>query len=548
MPPGHSRFQFLPHSANSTAGSAGLTAGASLPETILQATGRRLRIGLEIHVALWIVALLLAILHYRVVVANMPPDQQPLEEIWAVYTGAASPAHGATPCAAGQLECKIDSVAASLHPFQGGAANALAKSLIVVSLALLWFSTFTLIRRHGEWADARAGGPAPALQARWQLSHGWFKWSIIGTSILPAAIFVLAMAGAYEPAVFVMALAAIYVAAEHYAGLEKTRDDFEHGVTKLERHVGTLLNADGMDAWRTHLYEQYREATTRIDAVVRYFDIDREWWQCYAEDRPWPEYVRRAATQEGLFLNVLANPACRAKVQFVADLPMSMPTVRPRQDAFSNRQVMANYFRELMGLAWQLTVLAEVEQRRRAGMVLPCKEGFCYLRIKISSAPSWMHVIDDKTYQIIERQEMSQATVRELHLDIAGAPRRIRLSDWARRNVRNFAFRGTPGQEHLLSTLRSAALKAGSEADVLHGGFLESVLRKLGMEEYLVSGTHRDFVIVEARAEGSSAEPAFLPTRDSARKMCIATFDAFLCSVFPGKSDIQVADLAGALL
>jgi len=159
-----------------------------------------------------------------------------------------------------------------------------------------------------------------------------------------------------------------------------------------------------------------------------------------------------------------------------------------------------------------------------------------------------MHVIDDKTYQVIEREELSQATVRELHRDIPSTPRKIRLSDWARRNVRHFAFRGTLGQEHLLSTLRSAALIDGAEKDHLDIITLDPVLCALGLEEYLSSGAHRDFVIVDSQADGASADPAFLPTRKAARKMCVVTFYAFLKQTFPGQDPILVRDLAGALL
>ncbi|MDQ2821302.1 MAG: hypothetical protein M3Y65_13060 [Pseudomonadota bacterium] len=532
-----------------------------LPEQI---RWKALRHDLVVYATLLLIAMLLSVLHYRAYVAPLPDDKHPLTELLALWmpqnkapasAHATVPAAKATsavshyepPCAHGEIDCKIDSINGRLHPLQG-APSAVAKSLIVVSLAMLWFSTFTLVRRHHEWLAAveevhNEDTPAPEY---WAPPHRLVKWLLIGASIVPAALFVLAMAGAYEPAVFVMALAAIYVAAEHYCGLEKTQYDLETGVSELGQHVGTLLNADGLGAWRVVLYKQYRMAKERIDAVVRHFDIDRAWSECHAIDDPWVEYCRRSETNKDLFLNVLA--ACKSKVQFVADLPMAMPTIYPRPPAFDNRELLADYFRELLGLAWNLAVFAEVDRRRRTSAALPCREGFCYLRIKISSAPSWMHVIDDKTYQVIERRNLAQPTVRELHVDIASLAEQIRLSDWARRNVRNFALRGTLGQEHLLSTMRSAALQECTEDDRLDINTLDPILVSLGLEAYLASGAHRDFVIVNTTVKGTSGEPAFLPSSPSARKMCIAAFDAFLQSSFPNKKTIRIRDLARALL
>lgn len=513
-------------------------------------TWPKLRNDLYWYGVLFIVALLLSSLYYISYVNHVSPDKAPHTQLINAYAAPPGTGKAAEQCPGpNPADCQVAAILERMHPLQT-APDALVKSLIVVSLAMLWFSTFTLIRRHADWTESiqRELRQGKALPSRRRPAHRLVKWGAIALAIIPAALFVLAMAGAYEPAVFVMALAAIYVAAEHYCGLEKARDDLERGVTDLGKHVGTLLNADGMSAWRLQMYKEYREAHHRIDAVVRFFDIDRQWWQCHAAPDPWLEYVRRAGTQEELLLNVLADEKCHAKVQFVADLPMAMPTVIPRPAEVGNEQFLAQYFRELLGLAWQLSVFSEVVARRRQRAAPPCTEDFRYLRIKIAGAPSWMHVIDDKTYQVIEREDLSQATVRELHRDIPSTPRKIRLSDWARRNVRHFAFRGTLGQEHLLSTLRSAALMGGTEKDHFDLITLDPILCELGLEEYLSSGAHRDFVIVGSQGDGANAEPAFLPTPRVARLMCVAIFDTFLKQTFPGQDPILVRDLAGALL
>jgi hypothetical protein len=452
------------------------------------------------------------------------------------------------------IECKVDRIAERLHPVQD-APNAAAKSFMVASLAMLWFSTFAVIRRHDDWMDSIHHAKMEATETDWwRPSPFIFKCIIIFLSVVPAALFALAMAGTYEPAVFVMALAAIYVAAEHYCGLEKAKDELEEGVKGLDRqvnelgtHVGTLLNADGMNIWRAHLYSEYRTAQERIDAVVRYFDIDREWWQCHGATDPWAEYVGLINSEESLLLSVLAAKECRATVQFVADLPMAMTTETLSYRKEHDKSFMANYFRDLLGLAWQLAVFSAVQQLRH-DRSSPSPGEFRYLRIKISSAPSWMHVIDDKTYQVIERQDLSQATVRALHRDSPSPSSKNRLSQWARHNVRHFAFRGTLGQEHLLSILRSAALIGEDDDHPLNTTTLDPILCSLGMQAYLKSNDQRDFVIVNSESRGKNLDPAFLPTSNIARKMCVATFDAFLRQTFPGKQTILVRDLAGVLI
>lgn len=558
-----------------------------------------LRRALSRYVVLWFLAMLLALVQYVIYSAHLPPDAaKPHDELAATLQLKELPKSGlAAYDPACDTACKVLWITSQMHEKQG-AAIAIFKSFVIVSLAWLWFATFTFLSKHAEWAASsiRDFAQGAVDKRRWWHGHKRVKSAVIFLSITPALVLVLAMSGEYEPAVFVMALAAIYVAAEHYSSLEKTKDDLEaqvnelrvHVGQRLEKtrddlaaqvrelrfHVGQILNADGMNEWRQQLYEAYRVAEKRIDAVVRYFDIDREWWDCHTAQDPWTEYKQRADTDEKnhLLLRVLTDSACLAKIQYVADLPM--PPVPPPEPVPANtgegelagwgvrpvaggekplicqsvsQPLMAKYFRDLLGLAWQLAILHEVGKRRWNSPSHPAR--FCYTRIKISGAPSWMHVVDERTFQVIDRQDASIATVRELNRDVFGESIRVRLSDWARRNVRLFASRGTLADEHLLATLRHAALLyGGSERDPLDMHRLGPILCLLGMDDYLSAGAHRDFFTGGQAANPNDTVPALLPTRAIARHMCITIFQTFLRQRFEGKNPVLVCHLAEALL
>jgi hypothetical protein len=569
-----------------------------------------LRKALRWYVGFWLAAVVLSGLQYHIHTKHLGPSElTPHEEIWDAYTTrslSSSASHAV--CYEQDIACNIAWVIDQLHEKQT-APTAVFKSIVVIVLACLWFTTFTFVGKHVDWAEANEKDFRRLSfgRRRWWYDSKRVKHVVVTLAVLPALFLVLAMAGEYEPAVFVMALAAIYVAAEHYSSLEKTKEDIKSQVEQLELHVGQILNADGMNAWREQLYEAYRVAKRRIDAVVRYFDIDREWWECYQAPDPWEEYKQRANAdaRKSLLLGVLTDPTCRAKIQYVVDLPMPQPddavdpAIAPGAAATQSRSAppahlkpvfpiipgtlpvpaspaaqaaaaatpasppstagsspchdvnpapAAKYFRDLMGLAWQLAIMHEVGKHRGDPKVRhPAK--FCYARIKISGAPSWMHVVDERTFQVIDRQDASIATVRELNRDIYGETSRVRLSDWARRNVRAFADRGTLADEHLLSTLRRAALQYdGNEGAHLDMHRLGPVLRLMGMDAYLSDAAHRDFVMADPSSFMGDSGPVFLPSRDVGRHMCIAIFDAYLRQKFNRNNAILVCDLAEELL
>jgi hypothetical protein len=462
-----------------------------------------------------------------------------IDTINALFPGAAE-AH----CSPADVSCKVDKILERLHPHQT-LGEAVLKSLTVVVIAMLWFQAFKVVadlkRRHRKHRDNKP----PRFH---RLKHYLMVGSLICLSILPAGIFAVAMQDAYEPSVFVMALVAIFVAAEHYVGLKETEETVEHVISS----VGILLNADGMARWKRQLYVEYRDSEYRIDAVVRHFDIDMLWWHCNG----WADYLERAETNTETLLNVLTHS--KAKVQFVADLPL--PDLGGNGD-------QAVSFRNLLGLAWNLIVFAEAKQRR-GGLPLNKADAYLaaprrYLRIRISSAPAWMHVVDSSTYQVIEHGDLTLSSVRRLDSDRMSVAGRARLSDWGRRNIRQFAFRGSPGEEYLLSCMRAAALNiAPAKRDLLNVD-IRGLLNALGMKDYL-DGIVTDFIFVgasEKDVKDSDAATAGLArmSRDKAEVLCMKIFQVFLkkyclapcikAGLFDAeKSDVSERDLAVRLV
>jgi hypothetical protein len=225
---------------------------------------------------------------------------------------------------------------------------------------LLWFYTFLLADRvKGRYRERRAADPvikdakqAARKRRRVELTAWSIKVGIALFALIPAWIFSLSMYHAYEPAVFVMALVAVYVAAEHYGGLVQTEQELHERTEDLMSTMGTVLDADGLNFWRAEIYALYLNATWRIDAVIRNFDIDLEWWKCATERAPWDHYVMRSAAKTGEYTLLHVMGASRAKVKFAVDMPLPMRAVSPE----CPEPEKGKFFRDLLGLAWYLVV------------------------------------------------------------------------------------------------------------------------------------------------------------------------------------------------
>lgn len=463
------------------------------------------------------------------------------------------------------------------HQASGPLHVSLLKILTVVALSFLWFLTF-LVLTESRHRRARADEHSANRAAEGGDDVGWFRtffphpwrYVFILVSILPSVPFVIAMHTAYEPAVFAMALAAIFVAAEHYCGLQTTERELrerttelgdktselksmtaqlEEGTTRLidetadlQRSTTTLhnnvedlgqqsrrlqegmaivLNADGLMQWRADVYRLYANAKERIDAVYRYFDIDAEWWMAAGSEEPWKLYETLCVGNPESLWTALKRS--QASVQFIASFPLDdIP------DGHLDEAEQGKYFRSLLGLVWNLVVFDRVRRGRRTPD--PHDQAVPPLCIMLSRAPFWMHVVDDTVFQIIERGETVDSTVRELTYSFADEQPRRELSDWARDNVEQAAQRGGRAEEYVFSVLRYTALHSCcTENDALALG---RMLDKLGLGTWL-RYPKEEFLLGSSDKIEDSGQHAPVLSLESARDLCLAVFTEFLRTHMP---------------
>jgi hypothetical protein len=363
---------------------------------------------------------------------------------------------------------------------------------------------------------------------------------IVVIALVPAWVFSLSMYHAYEPAVFVMALVAIYVAAEHYGGLADTEHELQERTAELKRTLGTVLDADGLNVWRREVYALYRRATWRIDGVVRSLDIDTEWWKCAGKPKPWTKYVEQSKAGSGDFTLLSVMGASRAKVMFAVDLPLPIHAVRPGCPEVQK----SKFFRDLLGLAWYLVVFdfALQERQNRAEP----NQNIARLRMKLTHAPSWMHVVDYTVYQMIERSALANSTVRELTHNLEDPEERRLLSRWARENVRSFARRGGLAEEYVFSVLRYGAyqMPGVDEEGLLK---LQDVLGILGMKEYLNERNEQFLIVPEGREPRE--KNLLMLERPHAESLCMAVFERLIeIKLGPAVGRVRLQDLIRELL
>ncbi|HEY0288500.1 MAG TPA: hypothetical protein VGC62_16070 [Pseudomonas sp.] len=383
--------------------------------------------------------------------------------------------------------------------------------LNVILISLLWFRCFIATGHYSLWRETSAKKERRRDKFKRWFESKFIRTTLICLSLLPAMIFMLSMTEAYQPAVFVMAMVAIFVAAEHYGGLQETEKKLDEDVDKLTDKLETLLNADGLEAWKETLYEDYRKAENRIDAIIRHFDIDESWWKL--DKDPWSAYIKASRKKKSnTLLYALGSGSSTASVQFVSDI--DIPTFNADPDE------QLHYFRALLGLAWQLVVLFEARNMRDDRSPPDDKAKEKYLRIKIAPAPFWMHVVDNQVNQIIERVPINQSTVRKLSSDSDTTDEKHPLRDWTRRNIRRTAHRGGLGEEYVCSALSLAAIhnKIPDYAE-LSGDTLTLLLNSLGMNVYLNSGL--DFRI-------NNDDKTKTSTECREQRLCKAIFSRFL--------------------
>lgn len=243
------------------------------------------------------------------------------------------------------------------------------------------------------------------------------------------------------PAVLIMAVAAIVTAVEHWYHLRDIHKEFsanrsqQHEILgDIDRSVSSLQLELSAEAWRKRIHSttqpgSYRLAKKRISAVVRFFDIDSEWFD------PFPSSVDvhvRAATrlvqyssprhQETLWASW--NYACQAaeiasfgspgsdgrrtqtrlKLRIITEAPILPP---------DQHRVSGFHARSFIGLCWWLTlfrVLNSYYEHRtdeprilNAGDPWPSDYDALPLVAQIATGicPIWVHVVDDYVWQIV---------------------------------------------------------------------------------------------------------------------------------------------------
>lgn len=230
----------------------------------------------------------------------------------------------------------------------------------------------------------------------------------------------------------------------------------------------------------------YLEAQHRIDAVIRFFDIDDSWWSAGVRG-DWAKYQAQASDENPTLFHALTRTRSGSVrndcVQFVAEMPVP-PVFGPDADA----KARAEAFEKLLGLTWWLLVLEHARIAREGKNKTMGAAQRPFLAVRIASSQSWMHAIDDKVYQVIERPPPHPATVRLLSGATRTDSQKQRLSQWAHDDIRQTGRRGCDGEEYVCAVIRLVGLdrRTGlSEENPLRAEFLGPVLRQLGLEQWL---------------------------------------------------------------
>jgi hypothetical protein len=372
----------------------------------------------------------------------------------------------------------------------------------VIALSFSWFYAFSLkaviTERHGY------------LSKVYLLASRWLP---ILATMIPVLIFVVAMHGAYQPAVLVMALIAILVAAEHYSGLKAQEHSLQKqgaalvmqatqlnkaqsvvlktstelaGISRSTADTSTLLRQahekivgyaneltkirDGteriltnlnLDRFVQEIYSTYRSASI-IYAVVRIHDIDPHWWNSQNTVDPWSEYVgnietTRSTVDSGLqvtLLEALSINSTRSELHahFVTDLPFlnSEDYIRRVDDG---RHL---FFSDPVGLAWQLVIIGEIRGKLQDNLSITAT---------VSRPLCWMHVTDNEVFLVVRRDPLDKSSVHTIvnkmnsnsktALDEELASKAI---EWAQKNIREYIERGCDAEEYLFAKMRYIAI------------------------------------------------------------------------------------------
>ncbi|TXI88084.1 MAG: hypothetical protein E6Q40_04080 [Cupriavidus sp.] len=277
-----------------------------------------------------------------------------------------------------------------------------------------------------------------------------------------------------EPAIFVMAVVAIYVAAEHYASLDKQRDNLRWVTEELGKQVSSIQNALGTKDGRHRIYGEYSQrsavraepsdAQRSIHAIYRYFDIDDDWLRADS----WDDYLN---TKQTTALVAALRNGERQRVRIVS--PLQAPVASSGGDEIET----ADRFHNFMGLLWHWLALRKLQQTR----------GDFDFRIAIAQTPHWVHVVNGKVFQI--KGDFPHAlTVRDLTLEMGDmAPR---FATWVREEVETLCAQGESAEDFIAAVLRDAAAATRQTADG-SADDVGAILRQLGWEAWHIHAATR---------------------------------------------------------
>lgn len=324
-----------------------------------------------------------------------------------------------------------------------------------------------------ETAEAEGAG------ARESIIHKIFgSWiGIVLIFIVPTAVYF----GAHtlhsplpEPAIFVMAVVAIYVAAEHYASLDKQRDNLSWVTEELGKQVSSIQNALGTKDGRHRIYGEYSQrsavraepsdAQRSIHAIYRYFDIDDDWLRADS----WDDYLN---TRQTTALVAALRSGARQRVRIVS------PLQAPVESSGGDEIEAADRFHNFMGLLWHWLALRKLQQMR----------GDFDFRIAIAQTPHWVHVVNGKVFQI--KGDFPHAlTVRDLTLEMGDmAPR---FAAWVREDVETLCAQGQSAEDFIATVLRNAGAATRQPAD---GGAIDvgAIMQQLGWRAWHIHAATR---------------------------------------------------------
>ncbi len=363
-------------------------------------------------------------------------------------------------------------------------------ALVVVVLTLLAFSCNHLHHHIVEERERRSRERDPATDASKEAENEGLIARIFGSWLAIIIIFLLPTAayfGAHtlhsplpEPAIFVMAVVAIYVAAEHYASLDKQRENLRWVTEELGKQVFSIQNALGTRDGRNRIYGEYGQFTVSdpapwedrhpVHAIYRYFDIDEDWMRAEG----WADYM---ASRQMTSLVAALRHGDRQRVRIVTSLKP------PTASSGDNEIDTADRFYHFIALIWHWLALRKLQAEWN---------GFDF-RIAIAESPHWIHVVNRKVLQIVGEYP-HDLRVRDITLDLSDmAPR---LEKWMRDEIETLCQQGLSAEAIIGPTLQAAFMEAHKpdEPDTLDWS---RVMATLGWEAWAVHATTRYGIEVE---------------------------------------------------